>query len=47
MRSDDFLVNWLKKKKALAAGELTKHEYTEWILTWPRSASGEKAEAEG
>ena len=43
---DDFLVDWLKKKKALAAGELTKHDYTEWILTWPRSASGEKVEAE-
>ena len=41
---DDFLVDWLKKKQALADGEITKHDYTEWILTWPRSASEKKTE---
>ena len=38
---DDFLVDWLEKKQALADGAITKQEYTEWILNWPQSASGE------
>ena len=42
---DDFLIEWQKKKKALTTGELTDHEYTEWILTWPRSANKPKNEA--
>ena len=39
---DDFLIDWQKKKQALATGELTDREYTEWILTWPRSANKPK-----
>ena len=36
---DDFLVDWMEKKQALADGAITKEEYTEWVLTWPYSAS--------
>ena len=43
---DDFLADWQKKKQALATGELTDREYTEWILTWPRSANKPKDEVE-
>jgi len=35
---DDFLVDWMKQKQALAKGKITKQEYTEWVLTWPKSA---------
>jgi hypothetical protein len=36
---DDFLAGWMEKKHALAGGAITKQEYTEWVLTWPYSAS--------
>ena len=36
---DDFLVDWMKKKQALADGAITKQDYTEWVLTWPMSAT--------
>lgn len=41
---DEFLVGWMEKKKALSDGELMKEEYTEWVLTWPKSADGGKRE---
>ena len=36
---DDFLIDWMKQKQALAKGKITEQEYTEWVLTWPKSAS--------
>ena len=39
---DDFLVDWMEKKRELAGGTITKHDYTEWILNWPYSASKKK-----
>jgi len=35
---DDFLIDWMKQKQALAKGKITQQEYTEWVLTWPKSA---------
>ena len=42
---DDFLVDWMEKKQALAEERITKQEYTEWVLTWPYSASKKESEA--
>ena len=39
---DGFLVDWMKKKQELADEKITKEQYTEWVLTWPRSVSGKK-----
>ena len=36
---DEFLAGWMEEKQALANGEITKSDYTEWKLNWPRSAS--------
>jgi transcriptional regulator with XRE-family HTH domain len=35
---NDLLVGWQKVKQAFADGTITKREYDEWKLTWPRSA---------
>ena len=35
---DEFLLDWVKQKRKLANGEITKENYTEWKLNWPRSA---------
>ncbi|MDL2218981.1 helix-turn-helix domain-containing protein [Ruminococcaceae bacterium OttesenSCG-928-O06] len=39
---DDFLAGWMKEKQALADGSITKSDYTEWKLNWPRSADDRK-----
>lgn len=36
---DEFLMNWLEQKQMLADGNITKEQYTEWKLNWPKSAS--------
>lgn len=33
---DDFLSDWMKKKEELASGKITKEEYFEWKINWPR-----------
>jgi len=38
----NFLVDWMEMKQALAEERITKQEYTEWVLTWPYSASRKK-----
>ena len=39
---DEFLRAWAEQKQALADGKITKADYTEWKLNWPRSASNPK-----
>ena len=39
---DDFLRGWMEQKQALADGEITKADYTEWKLNWPKSAGKKK-----
>lgn len=34
---NDFLLEWSKKKKELAEGVITPHEYFEWKITWPQA----------
>ena len=34
---DDFLNTWKKKKEDLASGKITKEEYFEWKINWPRT----------
>lgn len=41
---DEFLTGWMKKKQALADGEISKADYTEWKLNWPYSASEPREE---
>ena len=36
---DEFLLEWMKLKRKLANGEITREQYTEWKLNWPRSAN--------
>jgi transcriptional regulator with XRE-family HTH domain len=36
---DDFLEHWMEVKQALADGEMSKADYTEWKLNWPGSAN--------
>lgn len=36
---DEFLLAWGNEKQALANGEITPSDYTEWKLNWPDSAS--------
>lgn len=33
----DFLAEWQKRKKDLADGKISKAEYTEWKLNWPKT----------
>lgn len=33
-----FLAEWQKRKKDLADGKISKAEYTEWKLNWPKTA---------
>ncbi len=35
---DGFMKEWMLRKKELAAGEITKAEYMEWKVNWPRTA---------
>lgn len=35
---DEFLLEWQRRKKLLAAGEITREEYLEWKLNRPRTA---------
>lgn len=35
---DEFLSDWKKKKEELASGKITREEYFEWKITWPKSA---------
>lgn len=35
---DEFLLEWQRRKKLLAAGEITREEYLEWKLNWPQTA---------
>ena len=41
---DEFLLDWAEQKQMLADGEITKEQYTEWKLNWPRSITPEKME---
>ena len=34
---DDFLNSWKKKKEELASGKITREEYFEWKINWPRT----------
>ena len=34
---DDFLSEWMKKKEELASGAITKEEYFEWKINWPKN----------
>lgn len=34
---DDFMKEWLLRKKELAAGEITEAEYMEWKVNWPQT----------
>ena len=35
---DEFLAEWQQRKKDLADGAISKAEYMEWKLNWPRTA---------
>lgn len=35
---DDFLKEWFLRKEEFAAGEISKAEYMEWKVNWPRTA---------
>jgi len=35
---DEFLIEWQQRKKDLADGFISKAEYMEWKLNWPRTA---------
>jgi transcriptional regulator with XRE-family HTH domain len=35
---DDFMKEWLQRKKDLADGIISKAEYMEWKLNWPQTA---------
>lgn len=41
---DDFLKGWMQEKQALADGRISKADYTEWKLNWPKSAGGPREE---
>ena len=36
---DDLLLVWMEQKRMLADGGITKEQYTEWKLNWPRSSA--------
>ena len=36
--AESFLQEWDLRKKELAAGIISKSEYTEWKLNWPQTA---------
>ncbi len=44
---DEFLLDWAEQKRMLADEEITKAEYTEWKLNWPKSAGKQKEEDQG
>jgi len=33
---DNFLIDWVKQKRAFASGVITKQEYTDWALALPK-----------
>ena len=34
---NDFFAEWQRRKKDLADGKISKAEYTEWKLNWPKT----------
>ncbi|MEE0748815.1 MAG: XRE family transcriptional regulator, partial [Evtepia sp.] len=34
---DEFMREWLLRQQELHAGEITRDEYFEWKLNWPRT----------
>jgi hypothetical protein len=34
---DEFLLGWAEQRRMLANEEITKEQYVEWKLNWPRS----------
>jgi transcriptional regulator with XRE-family HTH domain len=41
---DEFLMNWLEQKRMLADGDITKEQYTELKLNWPKTTAQSKNE---
>jgi transcriptional regulator with XRE-family HTH domain len=41
---DSFLLDWMEQERMLADGEITREQYIEWKLNWPRSIVPKKKE---
>ena len=39
---DEFMREWLLRQQELHAGEITREEYFEWKLNWPRTCDDSK-----
>ena len=35
---NSFMTEWMLRKQQLRRGEITKEEYQEWKMNWPRTA---------